>query len=77
MGNGSLSWTKRPLAAVEIEMGSTAALASGNESGIAATRISRQVVYSWNPALVSLRVRRLSQCLGTVSRIHHCLASPG
>jgi hypothetical protein len=33
-GNGSPSWQNRPLAAVEIDSGSTAALASGNESGM-------------------------------------------
>jgi hypothetical protein len=51
VGRGALSWTKSALEAVLIEIGRTTALANGRESGTAATKISRQVVYSWNAEL--------------------------
>jgi hypothetical protein len=61
-GSGSLRTLNKPAAAVEIERGSTAALAKGTESGTGETRISRQVEKRWNPAFVAFLVRRLSQC---------------
>lgn len=43
-GSGRPSFTKRPMAAVEIDKGNTAALARGRESGMAQTCISGQVL---------------------------------
>jgi hypothetical protein len=43
-GRGSLRRLKRPAVAVEIESGSTAALANGSESGTTETRISGHVL---------------------------------